>query len=201
MTGGFILKNIVMMYVTLLPSIIAAILNMVWCKLPILKKIQIPMDFGKNFYDKKRIFGDNKTWKGFIGYLILNTIIMIIWGLICNVFKINQYNYFYINYENTLTLNILIGFLLGLGYSLFELPNSFIKRRLDIKPGKTTKGLKKIFFIILDQADSVFGCCLVVWMFYNLGLKLYLLYVVVGASTHIIFNMLLYFLKIRKNMF
>lgn len=195
------MKNVVMMYVTLLPSIIAAILNMIWCKLPILKKLQVPMDFGKTFYDKKRIFGDNKTWKGFIGYIILNTFMMILWGIICNVSNINYYNYFYVNDTNTFKLNILIGILLGLGYSLFELPNSFIKRRFDIKPGKTTKGFKKIFFIILDQADSVFGCCLVVCLFYKLGLKLYLLYVLVGASTHIIFNMLLYFLKLRKNIF
>ena len=195
------MKNILMMYITLLPSILAAILNMIWCKLPILKLFQVPMDFNKNFYDKKRIFGDNKTWKGFIGYIILNTIMMILWGTLCNISNINHYNYFYINYENTIAFNILIGILLGLGYSLFELPNSFIKRRLDIKPGKTTKGFKKVFFIILDQADSVFGCCLVVYLFYNLGIKLYLAYVVVGATTHIIFNMILYFLKLRKNMF
>lgn len=195
------MKNILMMYITLLPSILAAILNMIWCKLPILKPFQVPMDFNKNFYDKKRIFGDNKTWKGFIGYIILNTIMMILWGTLCNISNINHYNYFYINYKNTIAFNILIGILLGLGYSLFELPNSFIKRRLDIKPGKTTKGFKKIFFIILDQADSAFGCCLVVSLFYNLGIKLYLAYVVVGSTTHIIFNMILYFLKLRKNMF
>ena len=195
------MKDVLMMYITLLPSIISAVLNMIWCKLPILKKLQVPMDFGKSFYDKKRIFGDNKTWKGFIGYLVINTIVMVLWGIISNLTNINNYNYFYINYSNTFKFNLLIGLLLGLAYSLFELPNSFIKRRLDIKPGKTTKGFKKIFFIIMDQADSVFGCCLVVWMFYNLGLKLYLIYVILGATTHILFNIILYFLKLRKNMF
>jgi len=195
------LNTLLMMYVTLLPAIISGILNMIWCKLPILKKTQIPIDLKKNFIDGKRIFGDNKTWKGLIGYLFLNILTAIIWGLICNLVNINHLNYFYINHENIITFNILIGLLLGLGYSLFELPNSFLKRRLDIKPGKTIKGFKKIFFIFLDQADSVFGCCLVVCLFYNLGIKLYLIYVLVGAFTHIIFNMLLYFLKLRKNMF
>jgi len=33
-------------------------------------------------------------------------------------------------------LNALVGFALGFAYVLFELPNSFIKRRLDIAPGK-----------------------------------------------------------------
>ena len=174
---------------------------MICCKLPILKKFQVPIDFKKNFIDGKRIFGDNKTWKGLIGYLILNTITTVLWGLICDLTNINHLNYFYINNENLILFNILIGLLLGLGYSLFELPNSFIKRRLDIKPGKTISEFKKVLFIFLDQADSVFGCCLVVWLFFNLGIKLYLIYVLVGALTHIIFNMLLYFLKLRKNMF
>lgn len=195
------LKTLLMMYVTLLPSILSGILNMIWCKLPILKSFQVPIDFKKNFFDGKRIFGDNKTWKGLIGYLIFNIITTILWGLICNVTNINHLNYFYINNQNIISFNIFIGLLLGLGYSLFELPNSFIKRRLDIKPGKTISGGKKILFIFLDQADSIFGCCLVVWLFYNLGIKLYIIYVLVGALTHIIFNMLLYFLKLRKNMF
>ncbi|NLG02623.1 MAG: CDP-archaeol synthase, partial [Clostridia bacterium] len=97
--------------------------------------------------------------------------------------------------------NLLLGLLLGLGYSLFELPNSFLKRRLDIIPGKPTTGIKKYFFVFLDQADSVFGCCLVVCLFDQMSFAFYLLYVLVGALTHIIVNMLLYAAKLRKNMF
>lgn len=195
------LKTILMMYITLIPPIIAGILTMIWCKLSILKKIQIPIDFGKNFVDKKRIFGNNKTWKGLLGYIIFNIASTIIWGLLCDLFNINKLNFFYINYQNTLSLNILIGFLLGLSYALFELPNSFLKRRLNISPGKNPEGLKKVLFIFLDQADSVFGCCLIVCLFYNLGIKLYIIYVFIGAFTHIILNMILYFLRLRKNMF
>ena len=55
-------KVLLTMYITLIPPIISGILNMIWSKMPILKKLQVPMDFGKNFIDKKRIFGDNKSW-------------------------------------------------------------------------------------------------------------------------------------------
>lgn len=174
------LETILMMYVTLIPPIIAGILNMIWCKLPILKSLSTPLDNNKKLKDGKRLFGDNKTWKGIIGYLIFNVIISIIWGIICNSTNIESLNYFYINNENTLVYNMLIGILLGLGYSLFELPNSFLKRRLDITPGKTPKGFKKYFFIFLDQADSVFGCALVVCFFYDLGIRLYIGYVLLG---------------------
>ncbi|MCR4688545.1 MAG: CDP-archaeol synthase [Saccharofermentans sp.] len=195
------MKIIAMMYVTLIPVILAGILVMIWCKLPILKSLAKPVDLGKNFTDGKRLFGDNKTWKGIAGYILFNVIFNVLWGLLCSNETLHSLDFFYQHHENTLTFNILTGALLGFGYALFELPNSFLKRRLDITPGKTLKGFWKVFFIFLDQADSVFGVALVVWLFYPLGIGLYLLYVLVGAATHLILNMLLYFMHLRKNMF
>ena len=195
------MKYVLMMYITLIPTIIAGIINMIFCKSSVLRKIQNPIDGGNNFIDGKRIFGDNKTWKGILGYIIFNIIIAVLWGIICSFTNLNSYNFFYVQHENTVIYNLLIGFLLGVAYSIFELPNSFLKRRLDIQPGKTTTGIKKIFFIFLDQADSIFGCCLVVAVFYKMSFGFYLLYVLIGAVTHIVFNILLYCMKLRKNMF
>ena len=191
---------IIKMYMTLLGPILAGIVNSIFCKISILNSLKKPLDFNKKIKGK-RIFGDNKTWKGLIGYIIFNIIFMILVGIIYKACNIEKLNFFYINHDNTILYNLLIGFLLGLFYALFELPNSFIKRRLDITPGKTIDGPKKYFFIFLDQADSVFGVALVVWMFYPIGIGIYLLYILVGALTHIIINMLLYFLHLRKNMF
>ncbi len=193
--------NILSMYITLMSPILAGILNMIWCKSKILKKLAIPIDGNRKFIDGKRIFGDNKTWKGLIGYVILNIFTACLWGLICSVSKMEQYNFLYINHDNTFTYNIIIGILLGLAYALCELPNSFIKRRLDILPGKTTKGIKKIFFIVLDQADSVIGCVLVANYFYKMTLFMILGYIALGTITHILINMMLYFMRLRKNMF
>ncbi len=192
---------VVKLYVTLLSSVIAGILNSIFCKLSILNFLKKPLDNNKKLKDGNRIFGDNKTWKGFIGYIILNIICSCIFSFIWKISNLENLNYFYINHQNTITYNILIGFLLGLFYALFELPNSFIKRRLGISPGKTIKGPKKLLFIFLDQADSIFGMALVVWMFYPIGILVYLLFILFGALTHILINMLLYFAHLRKNMF
>ena len=192
---------ILMMYVTLLPAIVAGIINSIFCKSNILSIYKIPIDGGKNFLDNKRIFGDNKTWKGLFGYVLFNAIIQMIWGIICNISNINNLNFFYVYNANSLLNNCLFGLLIGLFYAIFELPNSFLKRRFDIEPGKPPKGLKKVFFIFLDQADSIFGVCLVVALFYKMTFSFYILYVLIGAITHIVFNMILYFCKIRKNMF
>ncbi len=189
------------MYLTLLTPIFAGVVNSIFCKSKLLNFLKIPLDFHGNFFDGKRIFGDNKTIKGFLGYIVFNIIFCVLFGLLFNILKINNYNFFYLNHSNTFFYNLLIGFLLGLFYALFELPNSFIKRRLDITPGKSTKGFSKLLFTFLDQADSVFGVALVVWLFYPLGIWIYLLYILIGAGTHLIINMLLYFLHLRKNMF
>lgn len=198
-----IFRTLGIMYLTLLSPIIAGILNSLWCSTPYMKFLKRPMDGGRVLADGQRIFGDNKTWKGFLGYLFLNMLCMSLWGYLCKAAGLEAYNFFYMDggTPNTLPQNLLIGLLLGLGYGIFELPNSFLKRRLGIVPGKSVKGWTKVFFIFLDQADSVFGCVLVVCLFHPMSPAFYLLYVAVGAFTHILLNMMLYFLKLRKNMF
>ncbi len=156
------LHLIAMMYVTLGPVILAGIFNMIFCKLKILRSIQVPMDGGRTLSDGNRIFGDNKTWKGFVGYLIFGTLFTVIWGAAIRNTSLNSLDFFYINNVNKLAFNLLIGVLLGLAYALFELPNSFVKRRLGITPGKPATGIKKAIFVFVDQADSIFGCALVV---------------------------------------
>lgn len=195
---------IIKMYITLMPVVIAGILNSIFCKSKLFLKLKKPIDMGKNFIDKKRILGDHKTWKGFLGYIFFNILTTILWGLLCNICELNEFDFLYINYENTILYNMFVGFLLGLAYALFEFPNSFLKRRIGIQPGKELKSNKKFikaFFVILDQADSVFGTVLVVCLFYNLGVKNYFLYIVVGVITHLVINMLLYLFKQRNNMF
>ena len=160
------------------------------------------MDNNKCFIDGKRIFGENKTWKGFVGMIIFAIISTIIWGVICNKLQyLNAHNYLYRNHDNSLTYNTGVGFFLGLAYAIFELPNSFLKRRMNIIPGKTSSGLKSVFFVLLDQADSIFGCVLVICVVYKMSFQFYISYVCLGAVTHIVINMLLYLAKLRKNMF
>lgn len=199
---GVALNNLANMYVTLMPVILTGILNMVFCKLPLPGFPGRPIDAGRNLADGKRIFGDNKTWKGFFGYMILGTLMCFIWGICCNASPaLAGHNYFYFEHSNTIQYNLLCGLLLGTAYALFELPNSFLKRRIGIEPGKTMNGWQKAFFVFLDQADSIFGCVLVVCIFHPLPVWYYFLFVFVGAVTHIIFNMLLYCAHLRKNMF
>ncbi|HAA43086.1 MAG TPA: CDP-archaeol synthase [Ruminiclostridium sp.] len=190
------------MYITLFPVILAGIFNMIWCKAPIFNFMKKPIDGGMCIWDGKRLFGDNKTWKGFFGMMLGGTFLTIIWGLICGTnefFEVN--NFMYATRENTIGYNGIMGLSLGFVYAVFELPNSFIKRRVGITPGKTAEGFKKVIFMFIDQIDSILGCVLVVNMVYKMPLWFYFFYVLMGAVTHIVINILLYSLKLRDNMF
>ena len=71
--------TILEMYISMMPVILAGVLNMIWCKSDLARCLKIPMDRNIILRDGKRLFGDNKTWKGFFG--------MIVSGIIATTFK------------------------------------------------------------------------------------------------------------------
>lgn len=195
--GG--IKLVGNIYLTMMPLILAGVFNMIFTKTSIYKKLKFPIDNGKTLSDGKRIFGDNKTWIGFASMVLFSIFFQVIWGKLTGYFNFENNNELYIIYENTICFNILIGFLFGFTYMLCELPNSFIKRRIDIIPGKTDKGIKGILFFVIDQIDSLIGVFFVLMLFNGMSLSRYFLYLCIGALTHIIINLILFCLKIRRN--
>lgn len=196
--GEFLLT----LYITLMAVIFAGVANMVFCKSSIAHQLAIPMDGGTKLSDGKRLFGENKTWKGFIGMMILGSLSQIVWGLcLTMVPSLEKYNLFYVVYKNSWQTNLWFGLLLGLAYVLFELPNSFMKRRLDIRPGKTADNRWKWLFIFIDQADSLLGCALVLALFVPITWQQFLGIILVGSGTHILVNQVLFRFHLRKNPF
>lgn len=189
---------IVGLYITMLPLILSGIVNMLFVKTPIYKKYKIPIDCNKNWIDGKRIFGDNKTFIGFISMIVFCIIFQILWGYVGELCQLNSQNDWYLIYSNSIGYNAVSGFLVGLFYMLFELPNSFIKRRINIIPGKTDKGIKGIVFFVIDQIDSLIGVFLVLKLLSGIAWSKYFLYLLVGGLTHITINLMLWLWGIRQ---
>ena len=93
-----------------------------------------------------------------------------------------------------------MGFLFGFVYALFELPNSFIKRRFNIVPGEIDKGIKGFIFFIIDQIDSLIGVFLVLMYFNGMSVVDYFIYLIIGAITHIVINLILFVIKVRRHL-
>lgn len=195
------MKTILTMYITMMPVILAGISNMVVVKRKWFKKRANPMDYGKELKDGKRIFGNNKTWLGFFTMIGCSILTHTVWGLICKIFTgMQSMNQLYLLHNNTVLYNVVVGAVMGVAYMVFELPNSFIKRRIDIPDGKTEKGFKGKLFFVIDQLDSMFGVILVLAAVSKISLLQYINYVLLGGLTHICVNLVLYKLKIRRNL-
>lgn len=188
------------MYITLMPVIFAGITNMFYTKTKFYRNHCSPIDGGMKFYDGRQIFGNNKTWTGFWGMVFFGAIFQLLWGAVCFAIKpLENINELYNNFSNNPAFNLASGAILGFAYVLFELPNSFIKRRLNITPGKIAGGIKGVFFFIIDQIDSLIGVVMTLNFFSKMSFVKYWLYIFLGALTHVIVNLILYALKIRKN--
>ncbi len=186
------------MYITMLPVIAAGILNMVFVKTPLYARINRPIDNGRALRDGKRVFGDNKTWAGFFGMIVFAAAAQMLWGVACLGFP--ELCPLYSRFENTPQFNLAAGAAMGFAYVLFELPNSFVKRRLDIPSGKTVRGVKGAVFFVVDQVDSLFGVAAVFALLFPMSVWEYFAYILLGAATHIAVNSILYAVRIRKNL-
>jgi hypothetical protein len=107
-------------------------------------------------------FGANKKWRGLIS-LPLTTIISICFlKWICQTF-FPEY------FEGILFLKYNcweLGLLVGLVFNLSELPNSFIKRRLNIPPGDESS----LLFFFIDHMDSTYGILILLWLYFQFPL-------------------------------
>lgn len=193
------MKSIIEIIYLILPVMLGAISNMVFVKFPCCGVLNVPMDKGKVLSDGKRLLGDNKTWKGFFGMITLTSF----WFVVVSIFtrnfiwvqKIALLPY---STYNTPFTELMYGAIWGLGYVLAELPNSFIKRRLNISPGKNAKGFLGKLFIFVDQSDSVVGCLLFMLFFYIPTIIDILLIFVIATILHYIINILLFLIKLKK---
>lgn len=181
----------------ILPLVLAGMSNMVWMKLPVLRSWQIPMDGGQNWRDGRRLLGDNKTWKGFIGMILVTAFWLQIFALLDLSFAWARHLSL-LPYEHWPHLAWFYGAIWGLSYVLAELPNSFVKRRLEIGAGQEASGWLKPLFKFIDQSDSVLGCLLGMLCFYWPSPLDALLIFALATGFHFLTNLLLFALGLKK---
>jgi CDP-2,3-bis-(O-geranylgeranyl)-sn-glycerol synthase len=147
---------------------------------PVLAGGGTKMDFERNFVDGKRIFGNNKTFRGFFFGWAVGIFVGLMEGFI---FGFDNYP-------------VLFSILIPLGALLGDLTGAFIKRRLDIAPG----GLLPI----VDQIDFVVGAvvfalplALISWS--GLSWQVIVTVLLITPPIHLFTNYLAYKLRLKKN--
>ena len=140
-----------------------------------------PLDLGKNFIDGRRIFGDNKTIRGLVGGIFFGTLCGFLLPFIFPPLGIPKLIFLQ---------SIFLAFLLSVGTHIGDLLGSFIKRRLNLKPGAPAP--------ILDQIGFIVFAILLAYPFYPLIQVLEIVIVIIlTLIVHPLSNVIAYILGLK----
>lgn len=183
----------------LIPLIVSNVLHMVLVKKNGLTSLCIPLN--------STLFGPNKTLRGFLFVPFVNGILYLVvnwpggWllsGLSSEYYLKQEINIGDINFLNLLLMQVSIGAVYGLFYMLFELPNSWIKRRMGIASGESSTRFRW-FFTLLDKTDSAIGVSLFFGFLNDFNIEMMLQFFICASSLHFGISGLLVLSKIKKS--
>jgi CDP-archaeol synthase len=142
-----------------LPVLGAPLLHAPVLRWDLMAALKRPLDGGRRWRGR-RVLGDNKTWRGALCMTA---------GVVLATVALWQWDWWRDQLPDAVRAStpLLVGLLLGLGTVGGELPNSFLKRRLDIAPGARRRSAGGVALALLDQGDLVLGiwvCLLAVWV-------------------------------------
>jgi hypothetical protein len=140
-----------------LPLLVGLALHGFCIKYDLLSFLYYPIDRGRKLRGK-RIFGENKTYRG-VAVVSMGTAIgfalqSLLFHQIASVRSVELFDYAFFK-------SVSLGLAVGVAAMLSELPNSFIKRQFEIAPGTAAKGWKSVIFYVYDQIDFLLGAWLV----------------------------------------
>jgi len=136
-----------------------------------------PIDLGRRFLDGKPILGSNKTYRGFISGILIGTLVGWVQSMLAPTLGLRGGS-------------VLLGFTLSLGALVGDLLGSFIKRRLDIKPGDP--------FPVSDQIDFVLVALLFSLAVEPPTLLAAVIVILLTPPIHLLTNFIAYLLRVKK---
>ena len=145
-----------------------------------------PIDFGKNYSDGHRIFGDGKTWRGFF--------LGVLGGIAVGLLEIwlsgnSAFSFLPVHTAESILL-LSVGALLG------DLVKSFVKRRMGKERGSK--------WPIADMYDLVAGSLILLllfdpgWLFANMTVWILLAILIITPILHRSVNIIGYLIKVKE---
>ena len=159
----------------LIPMIVSNVIHMIIVKKNAFSFLTLPIWTTQ--------FGANKTLRGFFSLPILNGALLILVNIFLPLFGIFEAFW--------------IGAILGFVYMLFELPNSWVKRKMGIRSGEKSEK-NATLFMLMDKTDSSLGVSLACHFLLNWNWSETGIFFLIAAGTHVFFSWLLVVLKVKK---
>ena len=174
-----------------LPILGAALAHAPVLGLNLFPTLKRPIDQGRCFRGR-RILGDNKTWRG---ALVMTA------GAMLAAVLLWQLRWFRAQLPPEIQEAGVWPYasLLAVGATLAELPNSFVKRQLDIAPGKQRGSLLGAMLSIFDQGDFVFGVWITLLPIWVMSATQALTAFVAVVCVHSVINVIGYAIGVRTS--
>lgn len=179
----------------ILAFVAAGLVQSFWLRSQLSRRFQTPLDGGR-FIRKRRIFGDNKTWRGFMAIVPAVSLAFVAFRILFASLPGNLL-------EGLWPLSLMqyaaLGCLVGVGFMLGELPNSFLKRQFDIPPGEQpVQPTARVLGFLVDRFDSIIGGMLLLACAVHVPLATWVYILLLGPVIHLAFNVLLYRLGVKN---
>jgi hypothetical protein len=173
--------------------VLSGIAQVTWLASPASRAFAVPIDRGRTFRGR-RLFGDNKTLRGFLVMVPASACAFVLVSQIAlggapelfGLWRLTGLQY------------ALLGAWAGLGFMLGELPNSFVKRQLDIAPGRlTTNRIAAVWQLVVDRVDSGLGMLIAIALVVPLPWQTWGFVLLLGWSLHWGFSAALFRLRVK----
>jgi hypothetical protein len=176
-----------------LPVVLAGMGHVAVLKSNALSSLAVPIDGGARWRGRP-VFGANKTWRGVV---LMTGLTALASGTQAALARRNRWMSALDVLQSARVNAWLTGALCGLTYCLAELPNSFVKRQLDIAPGARATRSSRLQYVV-DQADSVAGCLLALRLLYRAAADELITAFAIGLTIHIGIDQLIYAIGIKS---
>ena len=177
------------------PLLFAAVAQGFVLKYDAFRFLKRPLDFGLCVRGN-RVFGDNKTWRG----LVMNVVFCVLGTLFQALLQKKGVVPEWLSVLDYKQNAPIVGVLLGLGMTVGELPNSFLKRQLRIPPGGKKRGPFGLIFFILDQVDLALGIWVFLYFLLRPGLCFFMWSLVLTFVLHTAVSSMGYLLRMRQTL-
>jgi hypothetical protein len=147
------------------------------------RRLAIPLDGGHTFRGR-RVFGSNKTLRGFVVLVPACAASFALTAMLMGGSNPESIGLWPLSSRAYAAL----GGWAGLGFMLGELPNSFLKRQLDVEPGRAARGLPLVIQLFADRLDSPIAALAFVSLAVPTPLATWALVLVAGPFAHLGFS-------------
>jgi CDP-2,3-bis-(O-geranylgeranyl)-sn-glycerol synthase len=175
----------------LLAFTLAGVAQTAWFAAPVSHTVALPLDGGFRFHGR-RIFGDNKTLRGFVVMVPAAAAAFALLAMLAGAGGRQ------LLWPLSLPAYALLGAWAGFAFMAGELPNSFLKRQRGIAPGEAPRGATAaVLHFLLDRLDSGIGMLAALSLVVDVPLLTWACVLLVGPSIHWSFSVLMFRLGLK----